>query len=106
MARNLLSQWQVTGEVQRVSDQPQSVDELARDIAAYLREHPEAADSVDGIAQWWLQRQRYRIAVDRVKEALHRLEEQGQVERTPNATGVAVYRARRTAGTSHSQGEE
>jgi hypothetical protein len=30
--------------------------DLAREILRYLEVHPEAKDTVDGIAQWWLQR--------------------------------------------------
>ncbi len=29
---------------------------LAREILRYLEMHPAAKDTVDGIAQWWLQR--------------------------------------------------
>jgi len=31
--------------------------ELARSILRYLDEHPEANDTLDGIAQWWLLRE-------------------------------------------------
>ena len=30
---------------------------VARQILAYLKEHPNAADTVDGILEWWLPRQ-------------------------------------------------
>lgn len=30
--------------------------DLAREILRYLETHPAAKDTVDGIAQWWLQR--------------------------------------------------
>jgi hypothetical protein len=31
--------------------------ELAYDILRYLRSHPEAGDTLEGIAQWWLLRE-------------------------------------------------
>jgi len=31
--------------------------ELARAILRYLERHPEAKDSLDGIARWWIQRE-------------------------------------------------
>jgi ADP-ribosylglycohydrolase len=31
--------------------------EIARAILRYLKEHPEAKDTLDGIAQWWLVRE-------------------------------------------------
>jgi hypothetical protein len=30
--------------------------DLAREILRYLERHPAAKDTVDGMAQWWLQR--------------------------------------------------
>jgi hypothetical protein len=29
-------------------------DEIAREILAYLRDHPDAEDTLDGIVQWWI----------------------------------------------------
>jgi hypothetical protein len=31
-----------------------SLQDVVRCLARYLREHPNAGDTVDGIAQWWL----------------------------------------------------
>jgi hypothetical protein len=28
--------------------------QIARDILSYLKKHPEAKDTLDGITQWWL----------------------------------------------------
>ncbi len=46
---------------------------LSDEILCYLRAHPQAADTVDGIVGWWLPRQRYDEAVDRVQHALDKL---------------------------------
>ena len=78
-----------------MSEQLEPSDELAGHIAAYLEHHPEAADTVDGIAHWWLQRQRYRTAVTQIQQALDRLEAQGVVTATTSTTGRLVYRATR-----------
>lgn len=50
------------------------------EIVEYLRAHPSAADTVDGIIQWWLSRQRYETAKDVIQKALDDLVEQGIVD--------------------------
>jgi hypothetical protein len=62
----------------------------AADILAYLRAHPQASDSLEGIVSWWLPA-RFAAARDVVQESLDRLVEQGLVERTRLADGTLVY---------------
>jgi Fe2+ or Zn2+ uptake regulation protein len=50
------------------------------EIVEYLRAHPSAADTVDGIIQWWLIRQRYETARDVIQRALDDLVEQGIID--------------------------
>ena len=38
-------------------------DQVAKDILAYLAEHPQAMDTLEGIAEWWLMRQHIRVTV-------------------------------------------
>ena len=64
---------------------------LAREIRAYLKAHPNAADSVDGIAKWWLARQRYVEALDEIQEALEELVVQGVVAKHVTAGGKTIY---------------
>lgn len=78
-----------------MSEQLEPPDELAGHIAAYLEHHPQAADTVDGIAHWWVQRQRYRTAATQIQQALDRLQAQGVVSTTTSATGRLVYRSTR-----------
>jgi hypothetical protein len=35
-------------------------DYLVRVILAYLAEHPQAMDTIEGIAEWWVRRQEVR----------------------------------------------
>ena len=51
-----------------------------QEIIEYLRAHPSAADTVDGIIQWWLIRQRYETARDVIQRALDDLVEQGIID--------------------------
>ncbi len=52
---------------------------IAREIEAYLQHHPEAADSAEGIARWWLARQRIHYELSLVEAALEHLRRQGVV---------------------------
>jgi hypothetical protein len=36
------------------SKHDRDVDDIARDLERYVDRHPAAADTVDGIARWWL----------------------------------------------------
>lgn len=53
---------------------------VAAAILDYLAEHPQAMDTLEGIAEWWLARQRVRIEVRAVASALQQLTEQGLLE--------------------------
>jgi hypothetical protein len=46
---------------------------LADEVLAYLLQHPQAQDTVEGIAEWWLLEQRIRGAIAEVEIALHDL---------------------------------
>jgi hypothetical protein len=59
---------------------------LQRRIVAYLASHPQALDTVDGIALWWVESDR-RV----VEPALAQLERRGIVRR--RELGAAVYYA-------------
>jgi hypothetical protein len=67
--------------------------ELAEAILAYLAEHPAAMDTVAGIAEWWLMRQRVRVEVERVERVLRRQAEDGVLE-TLGAGSSRRYRLR------------
>ena len=63
--------------------------EIARDILAYLAEHPDAQDTLDGIVEWWLLEQNIKTQMATVKETLADLvakklvlEHQGKDSRT------------------------
>ena len=68
-------------------------DALCDELLSYLREYPEAMDTLEGIAEWWLSRHRIRTAVERVGRALDILEERDLVERVAKG-GRVMYRLR------------
>ena len=53
------------------------MDEISRRILRYLADHPEASDTVEGIAQWWLLEQEIREQKARVERSLAELTAQG-----------------------------
>ncbi len=53
---------------------------LAEAILEYLAEHPQATDTLEGIAKWWFLRQQIRVEVERVAKALDRLIATGYLE--------------------------
>lgn len=46
---------------------------MAYDILAYLADNPDAQDTLEGIAEWWLLQQRIKHEVANVKTALAEL---------------------------------
>jgi len=72
------------------TDHSTSAD-VSGEILAYLNAHPRAADSLDGIVSWWLSRQRFEQARDRIQGSLDGLVERGLVERICLADGSVLY---------------
>ena len=64
---------------------------IAKEINRYLVDHPNAADTIEGISKWWLVDERTSYSLDRVRRALEYLIAAGVVcKRT--TTGVeSVY---------------
>ena len=48
---------------------------MADEVLAYLLQHPQAQDTLEGIAEWWLLEQRIRYTLADVEPALCQLVE-------------------------------
>ncbi len=57
-----------------------SKDEIAREILAYLSDHPDAQDTLDGIVQWWLLERKIKQSQKLVKEVLSSLVKKNLLE--------------------------
>ncbi len=55
-------------------------DDVAQAILAYLAENPQAMDSAEGIAHWWIMRQQVRASATTVTRVLRDLVEKGVLE--------------------------
>lgn len=74
-------------------DDEDPVEEVEEEILDYLRDHPRAADTLDGVVHWWLLHQRYLRGLESVERALDELVARGLVERRTNLDGSVVYAA-------------
>jgi len=58
----------------------QREEDLARCVLDYLSEHPQATDTLEGIAEWWVMREQVRVDVKLLERVLHCLTERGFLE--------------------------
>ena len=65
---------------------------IAEEIRGYLEKHPNSIDTLDGVANWWLLRQRYESAVEKVKIALEYLINIGVLEKVERYGNKTLYK--------------
>jgi hypothetical protein len=75
-----------------MADNDAKVTMIAEEITRYLLGRPDAADTFDGIARWWLARIRIEDATAQVQKALDLLVAGNTVVRTVLPDGNALYR--------------
>ena len=64
---------------------------LANEVAAYLAKHPAAADTEEGIREWWLQRVRTEESAESLRRALAILRAEGRIAIRELPDGTRVY---------------
>lgn len=64
--------------------------EIAQAILRYLEHNPQAADTIEGIAKWWLPAE-WCVDARTVQSALYELEVQGKVHRRIHADRHVLY---------------
>ena len=64
---------------------------IAREILAYLRDHPLSGDTVEGVSKWWLMQQRIKESVNAVQQVLSHLEKEGLVHERTMPDGRTLY---------------
>jgi hypothetical protein len=65
--------------------------EVAEFILGYLRDHPHAADTVEGIHRWWLPDRLAQLGPDRLQRCLDELVAQARVSRCVLVNGTSIY---------------
>lgn len=73
-------------------DSDPEIRAISEAIVSYVGRWPEAADTVDGIARWWLGADFPSVSPERVEQAVEGLCEQGSMEGA-EVSGRRVYRA-------------
>lgn len=71
--------------------------ELARQIVAYLRDHPFSGDTLEGVSKWWLKQQRVNECVSDVHQALVRLGNEGLIYERTTPDGRTLFFANKHA---------
>lgn len=77
--------------------------EIERSVLAYLHRHPQAADTLRGIVNWWLPQQRYDSGCQRIERVLSVLVVRGVLRRDPLPHGEVLYALSHPARPSQSQ---
>jgi hypothetical protein len=67
-------------------------NDISEEILNYLFKHPDAGDTLEGIAEWWLLSQRINYEVKRVKTAVLKLVRQGWVIEIKGKDSKVRYR--------------
>lgn len=106
MLSNIYSQFsQVTRKEEHLSllkevrnldnDEPESELADLRDVILhYLQNNARAADSLEGIMNWWLPPTYGKVDAARVEKALEQLIAEGLVRKTGLVDGTVLYRRR------------
>jgi hypothetical protein len=74
---------------------PSRRSQISYQILAYLADHPQAQDTVEGIVEWWLLEQRIKQATSQVKTALEQLISKDLVVARKDKTGRVYFRVNR-----------
>ena len=64
-----------------MASRPAKVELIARDIKEYFSANPNAGDTVEGIANWWIANQRLKNSKTLVHKALEYLVQKGELHK-------------------------
>ena len=57
----------------KTQEQKQRIKSVAQEISRYIEKRPNAAETVEGVTNWWISRQRIEESVEVVENALEYL---------------------------------
>ena len=62
------------------------IEKAKREILSYLRRHPDASDDMEGIARFWVTRERIEAATGTVAQAVNALVSEGLLRKVTQNT--------------------
>lgn len=74
-------------------DERRHEKEMTEAILEYLKEHPRASDTLEGIAEWWIMRQQVRVEIKTLQKVLRQLMKSDLLEKI-GAGKEAIYHLR------------
>jgi len=77
------------------SDPIREQQEACYHILAYLMDNPDAGDTFEGIAEWWLLHQRIKFETRTVSDAVAKLAAEGLIVAEKGSDSRPIYRVRR-----------
>lgn len=78
-------------------DARERATDLCDCVRRYLAAHPDAADSLPGIRQWWLPARLREVSLDELERALAQLVARGELQRTTLPGAGDLYARVRSA---------
>lgn len=84
-------------------DNTQHEQALAHCVLDYLAEHPQAMDTLEGIAEWWVMREQVRVDVRLLERVLRRLTKQGLLEEIHSGAQVRFSLKKSADGTGREE---
>ena len=79
---------------EKCNDEDQDVKAIAEEIKAYLKSRGHVADTIDGIAHWWVLRQRMHEERIKVERAVEYLCASDLISKHQLADGTVIYGAK------------
>jgi hypothetical protein len=67
------------------------LEQVVAAVKEHLSEHPNAADTLEGIASWWLSTRYPSVPRSLVEQALTKLEDEAFVTARRVANGTVIY---------------
>ena len=67
------------------------IDAVAATIRRYLLDHPNAADTLQGVARWWLSGDAGEEWLSKVQRAIEQLVNRGEMVRKTLRDGTVIY---------------
>ena len=85
-----------TGKAGKKMRLDQDKDKACQHILGYLLDNPDAGDTLEGIADWWLLKQRIRFETLTVAQAVAQLVNDGLITAQQGPDSRIIYRANRS----------